>query len=189
MVSTFWIKTGLTHILDFQGYDHMLFLWVTFLGYTAKDFKSILWKTLAFTVAHSLSLALSTFDFIIVDSKWIEVLIAASILFSAATYFFNQKREALSFKVQIIIVVVFGLIHGVGFSGLLKSLLGKGNELITPLFSFNIGLEMGQLLFILPIILLHSYLFRKSESLQKTYNTMASIIGMLISLVLIITRV
>ena len=185
----FWIKTGFTHILDFNGYDHMLFLWMTFLTLDLKEIKSILIKITAFTIAHSVTLALSAMDILRINSSLIEILIAVSILLASIISLVKpQKQIHFQTKIDLALIGFFGLIHGVGFSGLLTSLLGKGTAVIQPLFAFNIGLEIGQIIFIIPLILLQTWMSQNTTTWKPKYIQIASIAGAVISLMLIVSR-
>ena len=119
-----------------------------------QQWKQLLVLITAFTVGHSLTLALSTLHIISPPQKIIECLIPITILSTAAynIYFRNKKVKPLTFN--YVLALVFGFIHGMGFSYLLKSLLGKNESIAGPLFSFNIGLEVGQMLIIAGVLLI-----------------------------------
>jgi hypothetical protein len=148
-----YLKLGIEHIADFQSYDHILFIISLCVVYSVKHWRKILILITAFTIGHSLTLALATLKIIEVNTKLIEFLIPATI-FLTASFNLLQKSDNFSSNLHIVKYVAglfFGLIHGMGFSKYLTSLLGKESSLITPLFAFNIGIEIGQIIIILII--------------------------------------
>lgn len=145
---------GLQHIADWQGYDHMLFLLALCCVYTISQWKPLLLLITAFTIGHSLTLALCVLDVLTIHGPLIEFLIPLTIL---ATSFHTIRsyghHSAGNFKATYAMVLFFGLIHGLGFSTMLKSLLGKNENILSALFAFNIGLEAGQLLIVAVVLL------------------------------------
>lgn len=139
---------GKDHILDLsQGLDHILYVVVLIASAKPGDWKKLFFLVTAFTVGHSITLALATLELISVPSDLVEFLIVATIL---ATAFFNlfikdQEISGSSLKFHYPVTLIFGLIHGLGFSTLLRAMLAGKDQIILPLFSFNVGLEAGQL--------------------------------------------
>jgi hydrogenase/urease accessory protein HupE len=131
---------GLEHILNWSALDHLLFILALTCVYTLIDYKKILWQVTAFTLGHSITLALATLKLIEVNTAWVEFLIPCTILFSAIFNLIKTKK-----RYRYWLVAIFGLIHGLGFSNYLQSLLGAESSLFTPLLAFNIGLEIGQI--------------------------------------------
>ena len=144
-----YFKLGWQHIADWQGYDHILFVVVLCLRYVFADWKKVLFLVTAFTIGHSITLALSVLEVISFKQNLIEFLIPITIIITALSnlkvkkFVFKNKWNAIYF-----LALFFGLIHGLGFSNYLKSLLGKGSNIVWELFAFNIGLEVGQLLIV-----------------------------------------
>lgn len=150
-----YFKLGLQHILDIQGFDHILFVFALCAVYVARDWKKILILITAFTIGHSLTLALATFNVIQVRSEVIEFLIPVTIAFTAlATLFKPKPNTGRGIQLNYLFAVFFGLIHGLGFSNYLNALLGKETSLWQPLLSFNIGLEVGQIVIVASYLLL-----------------------------------
>ncbi|MEI6151586.1 MAG: HupE/UreJ family protein [Chitinophagia bacterium] len=181
---------GFRHIIDINGSDHMLFILALVIRYLSSDWKKILILVTAFTIGHSITLALSTLDWISFPMHLIELLIPITILLTAISNLF-VKDFSFSSKYHIIyyFALFFGLIHGLGFSNYLKSLLGKEENIIIPLFSFNIGLELGQLL-IVGCILVFSFIFINYLKInRKSYIRIGSIITIGLSLMMIIDRI
>ena len=131
-----FVVLGLKHI--FTGYDHILF--VIGLLFGAKTIRHILSLVTAFTIAHSITLALATFDIVHLPSKFVESAIALSIIYVALMNIFNHDS-----KHQPWLAFAFGLIHGFGFAGILSEMRLDPNHMATSLVSFNIGIEIGQL--------------------------------------------
>jgi hypothetical protein len=181
---------GFRHIIDINGSDHMLFILALVIRYIAADWKKILILVTSFTIGHSITLALSTLEWIYFPMYLIELLIPITILLTAFSNLF-VKNFSFSAKYHIIyyLALFFGLIHGLGFSNYLKSLLGKEENIIIPLFSFNIGLELGQLL-IVGCILVFSFIFINYLKInRKSYIRIGSIITIGLSLMMIIDRI
>lgn len=152
-----YFELGWQHILDLQGYDHILFVAVLCGIYLIRDWRKVLILVTAFTVGHSITLALSVYDQVRFDTAIIELLIPVTIVITAVTNIFNKKQATDRITFNYIMALLFGLIHGLGFSNYLKSLLGKDSSVVQELLAFNIGLEIGQIL-IVAVILLISFL-------------------------------
>ncbi len=141
---------GVHHIVT--GYDHLLFLLGLLI--VCRGPRTALLLISCFTLAHSLTLALSTFDLVNLPSRWVEATIAASILYVGIE---NLVRRDGQFRGRWLLTLVFGLIHGLGFASVLRE-MGVADQPATafvPLLSFNLGVEAGQLAIaaiVLPII-------------------------------------
>jgi len=169
-----YFSLGWEHILDWRGYDHILFV-TAFCGiYSLQNWKRVLWSVTAFTVGHSLTLALSVFDQIRVSSALIEFLIPVTILATALFNILVKKTKPTAAKVSYGLALVFGLIHGMGFSNYLKSLLGKSTNIMAELFSFNLGLEAGQLLIVLVVLLLSWLVVSLFKASQREWSLFLS---------------
>jgi hypothetical protein len=182
-------RLGFKHIIDLGGVDHILFVLALTLRYIWSDWKKILVLVTSFTIGHSLTLALSTLSLIDISVDWIEFLIPVTILITALSNFWVKDFEFKQrYSAHYGLALFFGLIHGLGFSNYLKSLLGKEASLLGPLFSFNIGLEIGQIL-IVGVILALSYGFVNLLKLpRKMYVRYGSILTILLSLRMILDR-
>lgn len=151
-----YFELGWQHILDLQGYDHILFVAVLCGIYLIHDWKKVLILVTAFTVGHSITLALSVFDKVRFDTAVIEFLIPVTIVITAALNIFNKKNTPKRINVNYFMALLFGLVHGLGFSNYLKSLLGSDTSIVSELLAFNIGLEIGQIV-IVAVILIVSF--------------------------------
>ncbi len=141
-----YLRLGFKHIIDINGYDHIVFVLALCAGYSFSQFKKVLVLVTAFTIGHSLTLALSTLKIVIIRADVIEFLIPVTILITAVSNLFNQNKQKGYFV--YLLTLFFGLIHGLGFSNYLKELLGKESSIVAPLLAFNVGLEIGQILII-----------------------------------------
>lgn len=138
---------GKDHILDYaNGYDHILFVVALCALYLSGDWKKILILVTAFTIGHSITLALATLEVISVKTELIEFLIPLTIFITAFSNLFRKEEHLPHRMVQTnyLYALFFGLIHGMGFSNYLKAILGKDHSIITQLLAFNLGLEFGQ---------------------------------------------
>lgn len=149
-----YFQLGWQHILDWQGYDHILFVIVLCGTYTLADWKKVLILVTAFTIGHSITLALSVFNIIAINTPLIEFLIPVTILITAISNILVKRQKPKGQKFKYTMALFFGLIHGLGFSNYLKSLLGKSNSITAELFAFNVGLEFGQILIVIGILIL-----------------------------------
>jgi len=140
---------GKDHILDYvNGYDHILFVLALCAVYTIHDWKRILILVTAFTIGHSITLALATLQLISVNTELIEFLIPVTILITCVFNLFTKEIIPSQRPVQTnyFLALFFGLIHGMGFSNYLRAILGKADSIASPLFAFNVGLEFGQII-------------------------------------------
>lgn len=175
-----WFFTGLEHIADWQGYDHILFLLVLCGVYSLKELKQVLLLVTAFTIGHSITLAMSVLSIVTVKSAWIEFLIPLTILYTAVLNLYRLNKPAQSyFKVNYLFALIFGFIHGMGFSYLLKSLLGTSESILLPLFAFNVGLEAGQLIIVVTVLLIFAPLSSvfKIEPRNKNFFISSAVFG------------
>jgi hydrogenase/urease accessory protein HupE len=154
-----YFKLGYEHIADLQGLDHILFITALCLRYQFADWRKILILVTAFTIGHSITLALSVFNLVQYSIKWIEFLIPVTIVITAISNVFVKKFVYRNrFPIIYFFALFFGLVHGLGFSSYLKSLLGTDSNVVPQLLAFNLGLEAGQLLIVAGVLLI-SFIF------------------------------
>jgi hypothetical protein len=184
-----WFTTGFYHILDWNGYDHICYVTCLTVLFPLQQWKRLLVLITAFTIGHSLTLALSTFHIISPPQKIIECLIPITILSTCVynIYALNKKLKSIRFNYSM--ALIFGFIHGMGFSYLLKSLLGKEGSVVAPLFSFNIGLEAGQLLIVACVLFISLILESFFRVAKKDYIFFVSSAVFGIALLLLIERI
>ena len=163
MLSEFqvFLRLGFEHIADFRGYDHILFIVALCAGYEPRHWRKLLILVTAFTVGHSITLALATLRLITINDVLVEFLIPLTIFITAVlnivasspkTDGLVERRGARVLKYAL--ALGFGLIHGMGFSNFLRSLLGGEEGIALPLFAFNVGLEIGQICIVLTVLIL-----------------------------------
>ncbi|HRI21868.1 MAG TPA: HupE/UreJ family protein [Panacibacter sp.] len=166
---------GVEHITDLNGLDHILFIAALCLRYMWSDWKKLLVLVTAFTIGHSITLALSTLNVIDLSQSITEFLIAVTIIITALNncfvkdFTYKNKYPAIYF-----FALCFGLIHGLGFSTLLKSMLGKDQSIVVQLLSFNLGLEAGQLIIVTAILLVSFILVSVFKINRRAYLLFAS---------------
>lgn len=142
---------GSDHILDYKnGYDHILFVIALCALYTFHDWRRVLILVTAFTIGHSITLALATLDVIRFNSELIEFLIPLTIFLTAVANIFKREEGFSDRKIQAnyAFALFFGFIHGMGFSNYLQAILGQSQNITLPLFAFNVGLEFGQIIIV-----------------------------------------
>lgn len=141
---------GKDHILDANGYDHILFVIALCILYSIREWRQVLILVTAFTLGHSITLALATLEIINVDAGLIEFLIPVTILVTAVSNILRKGDGTAGRNLQVnyAYAAFFGLIHGMGFSNYLKSILGRDESIFTQLLAFNLGLELGQIVIV-----------------------------------------
>ena len=190
-MTDFWIyfKIGLSHVLDINGYDHVLFLIALTVPYAFKDWKRILLLVTLFTIGHTFALLLSVFNIVTVKATLVEFLIPITILVTA---FFNlftagksSKQESITFIGAI--TIFFGVIHGLGFSNYFKAILpGNPSEKVVPLLEFALGIEAAQILVVIAVLLL-SFIVQTLFRFNKRDFTLvmsAFVIGVVVPLII-----
>jgi hypothetical protein len=185
-----FLHLGFKHIISWGAWDHILFVLVLTLRYHYSDWKKLLILITAFTIGHPITLALSTLDWINFPSASIELLIPITILLTGISNFWVKSFDFKSkYPLVYFLALFFGLIHGLGFSNYLKSLLGMEQSILKPLFTFNIGLELGQLL-IVGLILIISFIFVSIIKLKRLlYLQIGSAIAIAFSLNMVWDRI
>lgn len=189
-----YLRLGYDHITDPSGYDHILFVVALCTVYTLRQWRHVLLLVTAFTIGHSVTLALATLRLINYKTELIELLIPVTIFITAVLNFFQSepKRRLRPANQQPNVwgryglALVFGLIHGLGFSNYLRSLLGREANIVKPLLAFNIGLEIGQLV-IVGLVLAVAYLFidrLRISRLRWTLIVSGIVAGMALSLII-----
>jgi len=169
IVSTYtWL--GIEHIL--LGIDHLLFVFALLLIVNGK--RRLLWTITAFTVAHSITLAGATLGFVHVPQQPVEAVIALSILFLAMEIIHGQRgRPGYAARWPWLVAFIFGLLHGFGFAGALAEIGLPQQAIPLALIFFNVGVELGQLLFVLAVLLLKWMLLQlKQQKLLKQAEAM-----------------
>ena len=161
-----YLKLGLTHVLDWQAYDHILFLIVLVAAYNFSNWKRIFILVSLFTIGHTVSLLLVNYSVVAISSKWVEFLIPVTILVAAFYNLLTSGKNNRSEKVGLfyVITIFFGLVHGFGFAAYYKMITG-GNEIL-PLLEFALGIELAQII-VVTIVLIFSFIFQSILRFNK----------------------
>jgi hypothetical protein len=159
---TFYFQMGWHHIISWDALDHILFVLAISAIYLLQDWKQVLVLVTAFTIGHSLTLALSVFDVIRVNDKLVEFLIPCTIVATAVFNIFQKEFSKRSLRFNYLLALFFGLIHGLGFANTIRFMLAKDQSIGWSLFAFNIGLEAGQIVIVFCILLLSYMLVNRT---------------------------
>jgi hypothetical protein len=186
-----YLKLGIDHIADLQGYDHILFIISLAIVYPLRMWKKLLILITAFTIGHSLTLLLATLDLIKIPTALIEFLIPVTIFITALgnTFQKSNKFYTSSHRFKYAAALFFGLIHGMGFSNYLRSLLSEEENLLVPLLSFNLGIELGQILIVVVITGLTIFFVDILNVKRRDWILIFSGAAMGISLILALERI
>jgi len=179
---TFYFQLGTEHILTLDALDHILFVTALCLRYLWKDWKKVVVLVTAFTIGHSLTLALSALNYIHVNAGWIEFLIPLTIAATCVNNIFQQHTEQQK-RLPLIyfFALFFGLIHGLAFAGQFLSLEGK-EGLVAHLLAFNLGIEAAQLLIVLLVLLITFAVVQLLKLSRTVWLRGASAVILIISL-------
>ena len=144
--------------------DHVLFIAVLTAPFLLRDWKKVLILVTAFTIGHSITLALASLNFIKLNAQLVEILIAASIIVTALVNLIEYSSKKM--LPRYLTATLFGLIHGMGFSNFFRSILGN-EDIILPLLAFNIGVELAQIIIVI-CILVFSYVLVQRFKISRT---------------------
>jgi len=150
----FYFRLGWEHIISANALDHQLFIAALAAIYLLQDWRQVLILVTAFTIGHSLTLALSVLDIVRFPSNWVEFLIPVTIVITAFSNLFQKKFTSRSVSINYFLALFFGLIHGMGFANTLRFMLAKDQNLGWGLLGFNLGLEVGQIVVVMIVLLI-----------------------------------
>lgn len=184
----FYFETGWHHIISWKALDHILFIIALAAIYLVQNWKQVLVLITAFTIGHSLTLALSVYDVIRFSEKWVEFLIPCTIITTAIFNFFLKGFQPGSLKVNYFLALFFGLIHGMGFANTIRFMLAKNQQIALPLTGFNIGLEAGQVVEVSFILLISYLLVNKLKLNRKWWVWSLSIFAILMAAIMLVDR-
>ncbi|MBD8017099.1 HupE/UreJ family protein [Kaistella pullorum] len=148
----FYLKLGWEHIISLDALDHQLFVLVLVAVFGLKDWKKILWLVTAFTIGHSITLAMSVLDLLRVPGTWVEFLIPVTIFITATDNILMRNRPKNLMQMNYYLALFFGLIHGMGFANTARVMMSEEQNIFWPLLGFNIGLELGQIVVVAIIL-------------------------------------
>jgi len=184
----FYLKIGWQHIINKTALDHIFFIAALAAIYILRDWKQVLILVTAFTIGHAITLILSAKNIITVESGLVEFLIPCTIVFTAISNLFLRSFTPQSIRINYFLALFFGLIHGLAFAQTLKWILAEDQSFIVAWLSFSVGLELGQILVVLLILLL-AQVFVGFLKLNRRYWTMiVSIVVFILALQMAIVR-
>lgn len=171
-----YFELGWQHIIAWDGLDHILFIIALCAVYLLKEWRKVLVLVTAFTIGHSITLALSVLNVVHISTALIEFLIPVTIFITALFNIIRPQQEQASETVQLnyLFALFFGLIHGMGFSNRLKSLLGVGKNVVKPLLGFNLGLEVGQILIVISVLLMAGIIVNVTRADRRSWTMFLS---------------
>jgi hypothetical protein len=189
MLENFWfnVQYGMNHVLDPNGYDHVLFLMVLAVPYVFKDWKRILLLVSMFTLGHTLSLVLAAYGVVSVNAALVEFLIPVTILITALYNVFTagKKDKANSIGLLFFATLFFGLIHGLGFAREFKMFAGQSENKLELLIEFALGIELAQIIVVFVVLFL-GFLFQTLFRFSKRDWVMvlsAVVVGLVIPMI------
>ena len=157
---SFYFKLGWEHIISLDALDHILFIAALAAIYLLREWKQVLILVTAFTIGHSITLVLSTKEWIMVEESLIEFLIPCTIAVTAITNLFQKNFTPKAIRINYLFALFFGMIHGLAFANILRMILAKEQDFAFSMFSFSVGLETGQLLVVLLVLLIAQLLIQ-----------------------------
>jgi hypothetical protein len=177
-----YVRIGFEHIVP-KGLDHILFVVGLFL--LSRHLRPLMWQVTGFTLAHSVSLALGIYGVVRISPAIVEPLIAASIVFVAVENLFTDRLQ----RWRPAVVFVFGLLHGLGFAGVLKEIGLPSTQFVTALIGFNLGVELGQLAVVAACFLGVGVWFRHRQWYRRAVTMPASAAIALVAMVWFVERI
>ena len=162
----FYLQLGWEHIISKDALDHQLFILALIAILSFRDWKKVLILVTAFTIGHSLTLVLSALDVFRFPSDWVEFLIPCTIVFTALDNIIFSKNEKKLIQLNYYLALLFGLIHGMGFANSVRMMLASEQDITLPLFGFNVGLELGQIVVVAIALFIH-YIFSEVLKLSN----------------------
>lgn len=173
----FYLNQGFFHILDLEGTDHLLFITLLCARYQLTDWKKVITLLTSFTVGHSISLFFTAMGYRFISSETVEFLIPLTIFLTGAYNLVSQKQKEQLF-VSYIIALLFGIIHGMGFSNFFQAMMmGIDDNLIFPLLAFNMGIEVGQLLIVFIFMILTFIYLKYARQDEKYWRITINLLG------------
>ena len=184
----FYLQLGLGHVLDINAYDHVLFLAALALPFTFKSWKSVLMLATVFTLTHCLSLALSTYELVLMDVGLIEFLIPVTIAMTAIfnLLFIKLPTDKKNIGLHLIATAFFGLIHGFGFSNYFKMLMAEEENKVVPLLGFATGIEFSQVLIVLLVLTISYIVVSMINFEKKRYVIITSTLILLLTIPMLV---
>lgn len=177
----FYFKLGWDHIIAWDALDHLLFVLALSAIYLIGNWRQVLVLVTAFTIGHSLTLALSVYDVVSIADKWVEFLIPCTIIVTAVLNLLEKNYEPRSLRLNYFLALFFGLIHGLGFANYIRFMISKNESMGWSLFGFNVGLEAGQIVVVTVILMLSFLLVDRAGFKRKWWVWSLSMIAISIA--------
>ena len=179
----FFLQEGMNHVLDINAYDHVLFLIALAVIFSFQEWKKAISLISLFTLGHTITLLLAAYKIVSFSSEIIEFLIPVTILITCIFNIFSKKKKKMFLRgnLNLIFAFFFGLIHGLGFSGYFKMLIGGTENKFIPLLEFALGIEIAQILIIFAIFSMEAILAKyiklsKREWILITSSMVAGVV-------------
>ena len=150
----FYFKIGWEHIINIEALDHIFFIAALAAIYMLNDWKQVLVLVTAFTLGHTITLVLSSQNLIEISSTWVEFLVPCTIVFTALSNLLLKDFSSKAIRINYFLALFFGLIHGLAFANTLRMLIAQDQSFALSMFSFSVGLELGQILIVFIILIL-----------------------------------
>ena len=184
----FYFEMGWQHIMALDALDHLLFILVLTAIYRLKNWKQVLVLVTAFTIGHSLTLALSVYELIRVSSRLVEFLIPCTIIATALFNAFQSLDSGKKLRLNYFLALFFGLIHGLGFANAIRFMLASDQHIGWALFGFNLGLEAGQIVVVTGILMFCYIVVDKLAIAQKWWVRILSSVSAMMAIWMAIQR-
>ena len=185
-----YLILGFKHIVDLSGFDHILFIITLCAVYRPTEWRKVTILITAFTIGHSATLALAAYRIVVPNGYLIEILIPITIL---ASSIFNLLAKGSDSNPRLMIkyalALCFGLIHGMGFSNFFNLLMGDTANIVFPLFSFNVGIEIGQLIIVGMYYGFYMLIMKLTTFPHNRFVQLFSGLGVITSIILIFERI
>jgi hypothetical protein len=165
----FYFKLGWFHILSLDAFDHLYFIAVLSIIYTFSSWKRVLVLITAFTIGHAITLFLSALDILRFNDQYVEFAIPCTIFISAGVNLWRRDGLAEAGRIQYLLAILFGLVHGMGFANAIRFMLSSDQHIISSLLSFNIGLESGQIFVVLLVLFVGWFVQRMKLFSQRDW--------------------
>lgn len=185
---SFYFGIGREHIINLSALDHLLFIAALAAIYMLKDWKQVLVLVTAFTIGHTITLILSTKQWVVVNDKWVEFLIPCTIVITAISNLLQRKFSSRGIRVNYFLALFFGLIHGLAFANTLRMILASDQSFALSMFSFSLGLESGQILVVITVLLLSQLFIGLLHINRKMWVIFLSLIVIAFAIQMIVQR-
>ncbi|MBS1512998.1 MAG: HupE/UreJ family protein [Bacteroidetes bacterium] len=184
----FYFQMGWQHIISWDALDHILFILALSAIYLLKNWKQVLVLVTAFTIGHSLTLALSVYKIVSIKDNVVEILIPCTIIATAVFNFFQKDFTLKSLRLNYFLALFFGLIHGLGFANTIRFMLAEDQTIGWSLFAFNVGLEVGQVVVVSAILLLSFAVVNSLHVKRKWWVWALSGVALVVALKMVVER-